>query len=220
MLKTDLHLHVRGDPKHNLKHTARQLIDYAASLDFQVLSITNHNQLYYSQALADYAQLKNILLIPGIEKTIEGKDILIYNLSPEDLPHLKTFQDLKKLKQEKNILTIAPHPYFLLPDCLGKNLERNIQLFDAIEYSHFYHPLINRNRKAAKIAQQYNKPLVGTSDTHHLFQFNNTYTFVNSSKSIDSIFQAIRNNQCQLVTQPLSLYNFLKVAFKVSTNTL
>ncbi|MBW2963278.1 PHP domain-containing protein [Candidatus Woesearchaeota archaeon] len=216
MLKADLHLHVQGDPRHpKIKHTAHQLIDYASKLKFEVLAITNHNQVFYNQTLANYAESRNILLIPGIEKTIQGNEVLIYNITQEQANQIKTFNDLKKIQEQKNILTIAPHPFFLLPDCLGKNLERYIYLFDAIEYSHFYHKLINRNKKAAKIAQKYNKPLIGTSDVHHFFQINHTYTLINAKKDTDSIINAIKNKKCRTITQSLSTVNFLKVPFNV-----
>jgi len=217
MLKADLHLHVQGDPKHpNLKHTARQLINYASQLNFQVLAITNHNQVFYNQNLKNYAQSKDILLIPGAEKTIQGKEVLIYNISQKEINNINTFQDLKKIKKTSNdILTIAPHPFFLTPSCLGKKLEKHINLFDAIEYSHFHHQLINRNKKAVKIAKKYNKPIIGTSDTHHLFQFNHTYTLINSKKQANFVFQAIKSHQCQYITKPLSTFNFLRVPFHV-----
>lgn len=213
MLKADLHLHVQGDPRHSIRHTAQQLIDHASKLNFQVLAITNHDQVFYSPELANYAQSKNILLIPAAEKTLEGKETLLYNVTQEDLNQLKTFADLKKLKEQKNILIIAPHPFFLLPTCLNQKLEQNIDLFDAIEYSHFYHKLINRNQKAVKLAEKYQKPLVGTSDCHSLFQFNQTYTLIDSKPDQNSLFQAIKSQKCQLVTQPLSTRNFLKVPF-------
>ncbi len=215
MLKADFHLHVQGDPDHQHNYTAEQLIDYASKLDFQVLAITNHNQVFYNSNLANYAQEKNILLIPGIEKTIQGKEVLLYNVTQQDINQINSFKDLKELQQKKNILIIAPHPYFFLPQCLGKKLIKHINLFDAIEYSHFYHKLINRNKKAVRVAKKYNKPLVGTSDTHHLFQFNNTYTLVNSKKDINSIIAAIKNKKTKVITKPLSTINFLKVQFTV-----
>ena len=213
MLKADFHLHVQGDPRHHLKHTAQQLIDHASKLNFQVLAITNHDQVFYSPELADYAQSKNIFLIPAAEKTLAGKEVLLYNVTQKDIDQLKTFDDLKKLKQKKDILIIAPHPFFLLPSCLGNQLEKHLGLFDAIEYSHFHHKFINRNQKAVKLAQKYQKPLIGTSDCHALFQFNHTYTLVDSKPDQNSIFQAIKNQKCHFVTQALSTKDFLKVPF-------
>ena len=77
-------------------------------------------------------------LTPLLVEMIQGKEVLIYNITQKESKKLKTFDDLRKLKQKKNILIIAPHPYFIIRSCLGKQLDKNIDLFDAIEYSHYY----------------------------------------------------------------------------------
>lgn len=67
MLKTDLHLHTKEDPfdKDHITYSAKALIAHAAELNFDVISITNHNRVTYSKKLKDYAGSKGILLIPG-----------------------------------------------------------------------------------------------------------------------------------------------------------
>ena len=66
MLKADLHIHTKEDPHDNIGYSAKQLIDHAAKLNFDVISITNHDTSSYTEELAEYAKLKGILLIPGI----------------------------------------------------------------------------------------------------------------------------------------------------------
>lgn len=215
MLKADFHIHVQGDPRHHIKYTAQQLIDRAAALGFEVLAITNHDQVFYNETLAKYAESKGILLIPGIEKTIKGNEVLIYNITQQEAEQIGSFHDLMLLKKEKEILVVAPHPYFLLPDCLGRNLKKYIHLFDGIEYSHFYNRLINRNKKAVRVAKKHGKAVVGTSDAHNWFQFNKTYSLVDGKKNINSIFEAIKSGKCQLKTRPLSWFDFMKVPLNV-----
>jgi len=65
-LKTDLHIHTAEDPRDNISYSARDMIDRAGELGFDVLSITNHNVVTYDEDLAAYAKKKGILLIPGI----------------------------------------------------------------------------------------------------------------------------------------------------------
>ena len=214
MLKADFHLHVKGDPQDPIKHTAKQLIDLAAKKGFQVLSITCHDYVYYSTELAHYAKSKGILLIPGAEKTLYGKHVLLYNITNEDLKKINSFHDIHQLKKQKpNLLVIAPHPYFYIYLCLGHILEKNINLFDAVEYSHFYTYLINANKKAVKIARKYSKPLIGNSDTHHFFQFGTTFSYIDSKKDISSVISAIKSNRVKLSTAPLPIAKFLRVAF-------
>ncbi len=215
MLKTDLHLHAGEDIHHKLKYSSKKLIDYAASKGFNVLSLTFHEHVYFNKKIESYAKKKGILLIPGVERYIEDKEVLIYNVTKKEYKNLNTFDDLRKLKKRKNILIIAPHPFFLRSNCLGKKLEENIDLFDGIEYSHFYLSWFNRNKKAVKIAIKYNKTLIGTSDAHNLHQMNSTFSLVNSNPTIKSFFNAVRNNKTQLITKPISLSRFLWRSIKV-----
>lgn len=212
MLKTDLHLHTKEDPLDGIRinYSAKELIDYAAELSFDVISITNHNRVSYSNELKDYAEKKGILLIPGAEIKINGKEVLVYNIFQEDIEKIKTFDDLRKIKNDNNLI-IAPHPYFMLPQCLKKDLDRNIDLFDAIEYSYFYINLLNRNKKAVKTAKKYKKPLIGNSDAHFLWQMNRNYSLVDSKKDTVSVINSIKNNKIKLVARPLSFARFMKI---------
>ena len=95
---------------------------------------------------------------------------------------------------------------------VGKELEKNIALFDAVEYSHFYLKRLNRlNKKAARFAHLHEKPLLGTSDAHHLWRINFTYTLIDSKKDVISVLDAIRKNKIELSSRPLSLWAYIKV---------
>src|SRR2546430_1699689 len=108
-LRADLHLHTREGERF-IAYDARELVDRAAHSGFQVLSITNHNTVTFSAHLQGYAQERGILLIPGIEATIEGKHVLLYSIdvSPE---RIRTFADLRRLRRPE-WLVVAPHPFF------------------------------------------------------------------------------------------------------------
>ena len=139
VLKADLHLHTR-EGESWIAYEARDLVDRAARDGYHVLSITNHNTVTFSEDLAAYARERGILLIPGVEATIEGKHVLLYNL---DVPpaRIRTFADLRRL-QAADWLVVAAHPFFPHPSCLRDRVLREIDLFDAIEFSHFYTPRI------------------------------------------------------------------------------
>lgn len=90
-----------------------------------------------------------------------------------------------------------------------KKIIKYIDLFDAIEYSFFYTKHINFNKKSVTIHKKYNKPLIGASDMHHLWQMGYTYSLVDSRKNISSIFQAIKSNKIVLKTRALPYYRFI-----------
>ncbi|MBC8495370.1 PHP domain-containing protein [archaeon] len=215
MLKADLHLHAGEDKCHNIKYSSKDLIDRAASLGFEVLAFTFHDQTSYTEELADYAKKKGILLIPGIEKHIEGKEVLLYNITAEQIKKLKSFADLKELKKKHDILVIAPHPFFKRKNCLDKKLIEHIDLFDGIEYAHFYLSWLNFNKKSVEVAEKFSKPLIGNSDSHYLVQLNTTYSLIDSEKNIKSVFKAIRNKKVVLKTKPVSLFYFIWRTFVV-----
>lgn len=214
MLKADLHLHTSEDPLDSwqINYSAKELIDLASLKGFDVLAITNHNQVYHNKKITDYANKKKILLIPGAEIEIDKKHVLVYNLRNEEIKKIKTFEDLKKIKQKKKILVLAPHPYYKLFPCLGKLLEENITIFDGIEYCHFYLSWFNQpNKKAKKIAKKNNLPMIGTSDAHNLWELGTTYSLIDSKKDILSVIRAVKEGNVILKTNPIRVSSLVKL---------
>src|SRR5437870_3116809 len=101
MLKVDLHMHSKEDPRDALDYDARDLIRHAASLDFDAIAITLHGKVIEDKTLADFAASRGVLFIPGIEKRIHGKEILVYNVAPAEIDAVHSFEDLRELKIRK-----------------------------------------------------------------------------------------------------------------------
>lgn len=214
MLKADLHIHTKEDPidSHIIKYSAKDMIKHAAKLKYKVLSITNHDSIFYNDALKRYAKKHGILLISGTEAMIEGKEILLLNIRKNNI---KKISSLRKLRNQ-NVLVIAPHPFYPRLTCLHSKLIKNIENFDAIEYCHCYHNLFNLfNNKALNIARKYKKPVIGTSDAHFLYQVDYTYSLIDAEPKIDSVLEAIRKNKVIVRTQPLPLKYLLSAGFRV-----
>lgn len=211
MLKADLHLHAGEDVFHKLGYTSKELIDYMAKLGFKVIALTFHKNVHYNKELVDYADKKGILLISGVERFVDGVEVLIYNLTNEEAQQINSFEELRafKKKKGKKVLVIAPHPFFLRKDCLGDKLVKNIDLFDAIEYSHFYLSSINLNKKAVRVARKHGVPVVGNSDAHAFSAINHTYSLIDSKKDLESVFKAIRSGKITIKTKPVPLKYFI-----------
>lgn len=202
MLKADLHLHTR-EGEAFITYGARELIERAAQEGFDVLSITNHDTLTFDREIADYARERGILLIPGVEATVEGKHVLLYNL---DVPPnwIRSFADLRRYRQP-DWLVVAPHPFYPSSICLGRRLRREIDLFDAVEFSHFYTRRIDFNRAAVRLARDAGRPLVGSSDAHLRGQFGTTYSLIEAEPTVASVLSAIRAGHVRVVTRPLAV---------------
>ena len=199
-LKADLHLHTAEDPLDRIRYTAKELIAKAADEGFDVISITNHHLMTFNQDLLSYAQERGILLIPGMEMTIQRRHVLVLN--PPLQKKCSDFFCLSKLRRPETLI-IAPHPYFPGTYSLNGYLLKHLNLFDALEYCHFYSPMINFNQRAVEVSQSFGFPLVGNSDAHFLSQLGTTYSLIYAEKNLESVFAAIRQNKIKVATRPL-----------------
>ena len=200
LLKVDLHLHTADDPLDRVRHTAKELIAKAAGEGFDVLSITNHQRMTFNQDLFSYARELGILLIPGIEMTIQRRHVIVLNPPPHKM--CSDFFSLSRLRRPETLI-IAPHPYFPGTYSLNGYLLKHLELFDALEYCHFYSSMINFNQKAIEVSLSNGFPLIGNSDTHFLSQLGTTYSLIYAEKNVAAIFAAIRQNKVRVATRPL-----------------
>jgi predicted metal-dependent phosphoesterase TrpH len=191
VLKVELHTHTADDPRDLIPYTSAQLIDRAAELGFQALAITLHDKQLDLRWLRGYAADRGIVLIPGIERTVQGKHVLLLNFT-SGADSVRTFVDLRRLKaRHPGGLVIAPHPYFPGASCLGRLLDDHAALFDAVEWNAMFTRRINFNRRAARWAERHCKPVVGNGDVHRLFQLGTTWSLVDAAPDADAICRAI-----------------------------
>jgi predicted metal-dependent phosphoesterase TrpH len=199
MLKVDLHLHTAEDPEDVVVHDARALVERAHVLGFDALAITLHNRQLADPRLSAYAEDLGVTLIPGIERTIEGRHVLLLNF-PLASERVRSFDDLAALKARCQGIVIAPHPFFPHRSSLQNQLEEHADLFDAVEWSYFWTAGINCNTRAARWAAAHGKPMVGNSDLHDLRQLGRTCSLVFAERSVGAITDAIRHGRVSVHT--------------------
>ena len=209
LLKADFHIHTREDPHDFIRHTAVELLEEASRQGFDVLAITCHNKRLWTDDLRRRADDLGLLLIPGVEAAIEGRHTLLLDM-PYSRLRVRNFEHVRRLKRDGG-LVIAPHPFFPAPKCLNGKLRENLDLFDAIEFSHFYTQRVDFNRKAVAYARRMGLPLVGTSDCHRLWQLGTTYSLVEAhDRTVPAVFEAIRAGRVRVVTGPLRPFRRLE----------
>ena len=207
-LRADLHVHTR-EAEPFIAYNAREVIARAAREGYRVLSITNHDTLTFTTDLAAFARDHGIVLIPGVEVTVEGRHVLIYNADVE-VAKITTFAGLRHYRTPE-WLVVAPHPFFPSSYSLREKLWHEIELFDAIEFSHFYTPRVDFNRAAVKLARAVGLPLIGTSDSHLDEQFGTTFSLVDAEAGVESVLSAIKAGRVSVVSRPLSLTRCLSI---------
>jgi hypothetical protein len=204
ILKVDLHTHSSDDPVDVIPHSTRDLIDRAASLGLHGLAITLHEQPLQIARHLSYAADRGVVLIPGVERSIEGRHVLLINF-PNTTVGIRSFADLERLKHAHPAgLVVAPHPFYPHPTCLGRLAYRHADLFDAVEYNAFYTRFANFNRGAVRWSGVTGKPLVGNSDAHRLSLLGRTVSVVEADASADGICAAIKAGRTRVCTRPLT----------------
>lgn len=203
MLKVELHTHTSDDPIDWIPYSTYDLIDRAAALGYDALAVTLHDRQLDIAPFAAYAAERRLVLIPGIERTIEGRHVLLLNF-PRTAEQTASFGDIARLKRDCEGLVVAPHPFFPWPNSLFGRLSRHADLFDAVEYNAMYTRTLNFNTPAARWAARHAKPLVGNGDVHRLAQLGTTYSLVDAERDPASICRAIAAGRVRVVTGPLT----------------
>jgi predicted metal-dependent phosphoesterase TrpH len=207
MIKTELHAHTSADTADRISHDAHELIARAGALGYGALAITLHDRWTDPAPLRDAADRHGLVLLSGIERTIEGKHVLIIN-GPRDAERVRTFADLAALRSaNRHALVVAPHAFYPTPSALGGLLDRYPDLFDALEVNAMHVRGIDFNGRARAWAAAHGKPLVGNSDLHIMSQLGPTYSLVDAAaRTPDGICEAIREGRVQVVTEPLGWF--------------
>ncbi|MEO7426404.1 MAG: PHP domain-containing protein [Fibrobacteria bacterium] len=222
-LKFDFHMHTLDDPfDMHVYHTVFELLDKAASLQFDALAITLHTRQFSSRTAEKYAEDKGILLIPGVEQDIEGSHVLLINFPKDAAEGIESFADLARVKAHlarssaPESLVIAPHPFFPGGVALQEKFWDHKELFDAVEVSGFFHRNWNPNLKAIRAASELGLPMVGNSDTHTLEQFGKTWSEVaDCPKDVGSLLRAIKAGRAQVKGRSLGALEMGLIGWKV-----
>ena len=211
-IKIDLHIHTLDDPKDAVDYSAHQLLARARTLGFRVLAITLHDAVFDREDVFQDAAAMGILLIRAAEMRLDGADVIVLNVTAEEMAELKSFDDLRRLRARRgdSIFTIAPHPFYMFGGSIGSRLLREIDCFDAVEFCHFHIGLFNPNRRAKSVASRFGKPLIATSDAHRLHAFGRHYTSIPApaALTVENVFAALRGSPLRL-TSPASSFRDL-----------
>jgi predicted metal-dependent phosphoesterase TrpH len=205
VIKTELHAHTDLDPVDFIPHTTRQLIDKAASLGYGALAVTLHNRYYDPAEDAAYARERGIVLIPGIERTLSHRHVLLINF-PAECAEVQSFEDVRALRQRHpRGIVVAPHAFYPTPSAMYSFVDRYADVIDAVEVNSMFTPWLDFNQRAIRWARAHGKPIVGNSDLHLLEQMGTTYTLVDAPPDADAICAAIRAGRVDVRSSALSM---------------
>src|SRR5438132_2284815 len=195
------------------------MVQRAAHIRFSISCDHLHDAVFGRQEVFADAAAMGILLLPAAEMRLHGADVIVLNVTAEEMAELKGFDDLRRLRAERgdSIFTIAPHPFYKFGGSIGSRLFREIDCFDAIEFWHFHVGLFNPNRRAKRVASRFNKPLIATSDAHRLHAFGRHYTSIPkpSALTAENVFAALRSGPLRLTSPACSLTDLMSAIYFV-----
>jgi predicted metal-dependent phosphoesterase TrpH len=204
VLKIDFHTHTSDDPQDRIPHSAHQLIERAAVLGYDGLAITLHDRQLRVEPLRAHAESRGVVLIPGIEKTVCGRHVLLLNFPADAAEAVESFEDLARLKRAAGGLVVAPHPFFPGGNSLFGRLDLHAGLFDAVEFNAMFTSTLNFNVRAERWARAHGRPMVGNGDVHRLTQLGTTYSLVDADRDPSSICRAVARGHVRVVSRPLT----------------
>lgn len=204
MIKSELHAHTSDDPGDRIPHNTRALLDHAACFGYGALAVTLHNRWFDPAPFREHATARGIVLLSGIEKTIDGKHVLLINV-PREAGDVRSFDDVRALKHGvPGTLVVAPHPFYPISSALGARLDDLVDVVDALEVNAMYTRGLDYNRKARTWATAHGKSLVGNTDLHRLDQIGTTWSEVDAPPNADAICAAIREGRVVVRSRPLT----------------
>ena len=213
MIKVDLHMHSGEDPKDGLRYPAISLVDKAVELGFAAIAITLHGKVLEDERVFEYARQRGLLLIRAVEWNVVAGDVLLYNVTQQEASRIHTFDDLRAFRRERgdDLLIVAPHPFYPVGHSLKGDLERHIDVFDAIEYAQIHLAWLNPNKRAEAVARKHGKTIIANSDSHNLQMFGRHYTLVDAEPTVTSIFRAIREGRVEWHSPHVTLWECLQM---------
>lgn len=248
-LKAQMHIHTSEDyfDGPHISYSAEGFILLAREYNYNFISITNHDTMFNRSkllSLRDYAAQNGIIYIPGVEKRLHNKDILLYFDytvdAQEILKKIHSLDDIRNFRRSGQIrLVIIPHPFFHFHS-MGRVIDDYLDMIDAIEFNWFYtsktyfnpHSFItafwlNMNTHGIEYAKKYNFPLVANGDLHKLDWFDKDYTLIKCDPTLEAFYRTFtdikrRNlsfNELQSIitikTTPLTYPAFKKEIVKI-----
>lgn len=219
--RIDFHGHCQGDPLDDIAHTIYEHIDHAHDCGLDAIALTWHRQVFADESAIAYARERGVLLIPGIETELFGRQhTLVLNVKPGQISAKSTLEDLQRVRQNPDCFVIAPHPYYPHFSCLGSTIDKYPEYFDGIEWCHYHFGWIpsplNPNERARRWALKQGKPLIACSDAHDLHGLGQFYSEVDAEElTAPALFSALRAGRVRFTPVPMSFGYMLDKSVKI-----
>lgn len=209
-MKLDLHVHTNYSPDGD--GSIEEVIKTAIKKGLNGIAITDHNEIAGALKGLEVAKdVKNFILIPGMEISTENGHIIALNIRekiPSRLSPKKTVDMIKKLGG----LAICPHPFRPLSG-LGYTIAKNTE-FDVIEAYNARSMVISNNR-ALRLANKLKLGKSAGSDAHILEEIGAAFIEVEGDDyNTDFVLDKIKKNETVLGGSSASIEKVIETNYR------
>jgi len=192
LIKCDLHIHSNASP--DGKCPVEQIIAKAKECGLDGIAITDHDSTEGAKRALKIKK-PGILIIPGIEVSTKQGHILVLGTT-ETFPMGEDACETIRKAKAKGCLTIIPHPFHMWRHAVGLQSLEALQHSDAIEVYNSRYYIGTANKKAARMAKLYNKPVTAGSDAHTCKFVGYGINIIDAKeKNVESVLEAIKNGK-------------------------
>jgi predicted metal-dependent phosphoesterase TrpH len=176
------------------------------------IAIVDHNEIAGALRGLDIAKnIKNFVLIPGMEISTENGHIIALNIKEKIQPRFSPKKTVDKIK-ELGGFVICPHPFRPFSG-LGSSIVR-VTDFDAIETYNARSSIIS-NRRAFRLANKLKLGKSAGSDAHFMEEIGSAYIEIQGNNySIDSILDKIKNSETTPNGNSASVEKMIKTNYR------
>jgi predicted metal-dependent phosphoesterase TrpH len=163
----DLHMHTSWS--HDCSIDAAELVDHAEAEGLGAIAVTDHNVLGGALEALDYAQGRELVVIPGEEVKTDDQGEVIGLFLEHEIPRGLSFGDTIGAIREQGGLVYVPHPFdrlHAIPD--PRTLHRHLADIDVLEVYNARLLFEAYNDEALRFARKYNLTMGAGSDAHVL----------------------------------------------------
>ncbi len=193
VLRADFHIHSHFSADSDMSPEA--ILKTAKERGLDVIAVTDHNTI--KGGLETQKIAKDIVVFVGAEiKTKEG-EVIGLNLK-KDIPSYLPLAETCKLIKGQGGLIFIPHPFDKFRSGVGKEMEKIINLIDAVEVFNARTMVDKFNKEAMEFAQRHKLPFFAGSDAHFTKEIGSALMLIDAKKEKKDVLKAVRAGKVKI----------------------